>query len=199
MGLLTGKLPDTVVVNGMEYALNTDYRIAIRFEEMLLAGDGADEDVVRKALELFYPVVPPDLGQAVDFILWFYSGGKEGQNNGGPKTGAAYSFEEDDEYIYSAFLDQYGIDLQEVEYLHWWRFKAMFKALKDDNEIVKIIGYRGVKITSDMPDGQKKFYRDMKKRYRLKKVTREDEAMLTEVESILLGTGDLSELNKKRS
>ncbi|WP_242840658.1 Gp15 family bacteriophage protein [Clostridium hydrogeniformans] len=35
-------------------------------------------------------------------------------------------------------LDQYGADLQNVEYLHWWKFKA----LKEDNEIFKIMGYR---------------------------------------------------------
>ena len=45
----------------------------------------------------------------------------------------------DNDLIYSAFKDQYSIDLQEIEYLHWWKFKAMFDALKDDNKIVEIM------------------------------------------------------------
>ena len=39
----------------------------------------------------------------------------------------------DDDYIYSAFLSQYNIDLQDIKHLHWWKFKAMFKSLNEDN------------------------------------------------------------------
>lgn len=194
MGLLTEQLPKVATINGIEYDFQSDFRIAIQFETMIFSGSYSDEEKIIKSLELFYPVIPEDLEQAVNFIMWFYAGGKEEKKNGGSKSGAAYSFEEDDEYIYSAFLDQYGIDLQDVEYLHWWRFKAMFKALKEDNEIVKIIGYRGVKISSDMSSEQKKFYKEMKKRYELKKVSKEEEAKLKAVEEALLGKGDLSAL-----
>ncbi|WP_165442998.1 Gp15 family bacteriophage protein [Senegalia massiliensis] len=58
------------------------------------------------------------------------------------KADNIYSFEHDDEYIYSAFLDQYGIDLKDIKHLHWWKFKSPFKGLKEDNLICKIMRYR---------------------------------------------------------
>lgn len=194
MGLLTQQPPKEAVLDGIPYTFHTDFRTAIRFETMILSGEYSDEVKIQKALELFYPIIPGNIEEAVNYIIWFYAGGKKEKKAGGSDSGAAYSFEEDDEYIYSAFLDQYGIDLQEVEYLHWWRFKAMFKALKEDNEIVKIIGYRAVKISSDMTSEQKKFYKSMKKRYRLKKTTKEEDEKLSAVEAALLGNGDLSVL-----
>ena len=59
-----------------------------------------------------------------------------------------YSFEYDDGMIFAAFYDQYGIDLNDIEYLHWWKFKAMFDALKADNEIVKIMSYRATDLST---------------------------------------------------
>ncbi|MEG0309200.1 MAG: Gp15 family bacteriophage protein [Clostridium sp.] len=81
---------------------------------------------------------------------------KESKGTGKSAT-QIYSFEYDDDYLYSAFLDQYGVDLQDVEYLHWWKFKSMFKALKEDNEIVKIMGYRAITIDNKMSRDKRHF------------------------------------------
>ncbi|MBS4916067.1 MAG: hypothetical protein KHZ93_00595 [Clostridiales bacterium] len=42
------------------------------------------------------------------------------------------AFHVDDEYIYAAFLDQYGVDMQDVGPLRWWKFKAMFQGIKSE-------------------------------------------------------------------
>lgn len=52
-----------------------------------------------------------------------------------------YSYEFNDEYIYGAFYEQYGIDL-EYKKIHWWKFKSLLKSLKNNTEFVKIQGYR---------------------------------------------------------
>lgn len=115
MSLLTDPAPTTVSIAGAEVPINWDFRVSIRFEEMM-AGELPDEEKIGKALELYYPQVPAAIDQAVDRLLWFYAAGKDsepgkgGSGNGGP----IYSFDYDDEYIYSAFLDQYGVDLQDV-------------------------------------------------------------------------------------
>ena len=36
---------------------------------------------------------------------------------------------------------------QDIKYLHWWKFKAMFKSLKEDTEIVKIMRYRSMDLS----------------------------------------------------
>ena len=35
--------------------------------------------------------------------------------------------------------DRYHIDLQDIEYLHWWKFKALLRTLSSDLEFSKII------------------------------------------------------------
>src|SRR5699024_5091700 len=119
------------------YKINSDFRISILFELLMQDTSITDNEKIDIALELYYPEMPHDIIQAVEKMLWFYSCGKEQASNGNSnntegtnKADMIYSFEYDDEYIYSAFLDQYGIDLQDVEYLHWWKFRALFKSLK---------------------------------------------------------------------
>lgn len=160
MGILTNKLPLTITIDGVDYPINTDFRVAIEWE-LMLQKKLEDAVTINESLHLFYGAnIPPNINGALEKILWFYSGGKVVEKSGAEK---AYFFDTDEEYIYSAILDQYKVDITEIEYLHWWKFLAMFKSLKEDNEISKIIGYRSIKITNKMTDEQKKFYKEMKK------------------------------------
>ncbi len=175
MNILIDLLPDHVEIDGKKYSINTDFRISILFELLMQDRTILDSEKIYMALDLYYPQIPHNLEQAVDKMLWFYRCGKDDEDdsvrNGSPtgsgKASMIYSFEHDAEYIYSAFLDQYGIDLQDIEHLHWWKFRALFKGLKDDNLICKIMGYRSIEITNDMSDSEKKYYRKMKQIYAL--------------------------------
>ena len=174
MNILIDEVPEYVEIDGVEYKINTDFRIGIMFELLIQDNTFADMEKVEIALNLYYPEIPHDPIQALEKILWFYRCGKEYDaespqegTEGTTQQQAIYSFEHDAEYIYAAFLDQYGIDLQDIEHLHWWKFRALFKGLKEDNLIVKIMGYRAIKIDDSMTDSEKKFYRRMKKIYAL--------------------------------
>ena len=174
MNILIDVLPEYVEIDGIEYKINTDFRIGIMFELLIQDNTLTDMEKVEIALNLYYPEIPHDPIQALEKILWFYRCGKEYDaespqegTEGTTQQQAIYSFEHDAEYIYAAFLDQYGIDLQDIEHLHWWKFRALFKGLKEDNLIVKIMGYRAIKIDDSMTDSEKKFYRRMKKIYAL--------------------------------
>ncbi|WP_042265038.1 Gp15 family bacteriophage protein, partial [Clostridium butyricum] len=106
-----------------------------------------------------------------------------------------YSFKYDDEYIYSAFLDQYNIDLQDIDYLHWWKFKAMFKSLKSDNKIVEIMGYRNMDLNSIKDTDQKAFYKKMQDIYKLPEIINKDELEKQKaLEEALLNGGDISSI-----
>lgn len=169
--MLIDLLPTEIEIDGNRYSINSDFRTSILFEELMQSGEISQEDKGYMALELYYEEIPENISLAVEKMLWFYKCGKEekevksgvGSNN----QKQIYSFEYDDCYIYSAFLDQYRIDLQDIEYLHWWKFKAMFKSLKEDNKISKIMGYRAMTINDDMTDSEKKHYRELKNVYAL--------------------------------
>jgi hypothetical protein len=150
--LLIDTLPDTVMVDGREFFIRSDFRISIIFE--LLIGDTTltQQQKLEKTLQLYYEEIPANPDKAIEQVLDFYACGKQRKHSSGTKkkeiTSPIYSFEHDDGLIFSAFYDQYGIDLNDIEYLHWWKFRAMFDALKSDNEIVKIMSYRATDLSS---------------------------------------------------
>lgn len=194
MNLLIDRLPQSVVVNHLAYPINTDFRYSILFELLIMDPDLTEQEKIQQALKLYYPVIPMDLNEATEKLLWFYLCGKEPQQKGAENSGsrtAIYSFEYDDAYIYAAFMDQYHLDLQTAN-LHWWQFRTLFQGLKEDNQIVKIMGYRAMAITSDMTKGQKAFYTKMKQQYELPSLQLPQDETLTALEKILLGDGKVS-------
>ncbi len=200
MNILIDLLPDKVNIEGEDYEINSDFGTSILFELLMQDNELTDEDKIIQALELYYPIMPKNINEAVEKILWFYRCGKsetetKNKNKGIVKITQVYSYEYDDDYIYSSFLDQYGVDLQDIEYLHWWKFKAMFKALKEDNEIVKIMGYRAMDLGKIKDKEQKAYYKKMKDLYKIPtNISKDENEKLDEIEKILLNGGDLSKV-----
>lgn len=196
MNILIDLLPKEVNIEGEDYKINSDFRTSILFELLMQDNSINEEDKIIQALELYYPILPTDLNKAIEGILWFYRCGKdevETKNKGTGKSTNVYSYDYDDDYIYSAFLDQYNIDLQDVDYLHWWKFKAMFKALKEDNEIVKIMGYRAMDVNKIKDKEQKAHYTKMQELYKIP-IAKDERNKLDEINNILLNGGDVSKV-----
>ncbi|AUN11566.1 bacteriophage Gp15 family protein [Clostridium botulinum] len=196
MNMLIDLVPTTVEIDNKEYEINSNFRVSILFELLMQDNSISEEDKIIQALQLYYPVIPPNINEAVDKMLWFYRCGKDiaqSKGTGKGKSTQIYNFEYDDDYIYSAFLDQYGIDLQDIEYLHWWKFKAMFKALKQDNEIVKIMGYRSMDLSKIKDKEEKNYYRKMQELYKIP-IAKDEKDKLEEINNILLNGGDIGNL-----
>lgn len=190
-------LPETVEIDGAEYRINSDFRISILFELLMQDDEVGKRQKLIQGLKLYYPEIPQNMTEAVDKMIWFYRCGRETESDrsgsGGSGSKQVYSFEYDDDYIYAAFLEQYGIDLQDVEDLHWWKFRALFKALGEDTEFVKIMGYRSINITSTMSKEQREFYKKMQTVHALPIPDAEREANELLTEALLHG-GDLTGL-----
>lgn len=183
-------------VNRERYEIRTNFRTSILFE-LLMQDDCLDAKTkVYKGLNLYYPFIPADLSAAVDTALWFYRCGKEEttiQKRMASRRGKSqtYSFEHDDGLIYAAFLLAYNIDLQDIQYMHWWRFRFLFNSLPKDCEFVRAMEYRSVDINDKMSKEQKDFYKKMKRLYALPLSKAEDDRQ-TSIENALLNGGDLS-------
>lgn len=151
--LLIDTLPETVTVDGRDVFIRTDFRISIMFELLVSDTELSQKQKLQQMLLLYFDDIPDNTDEAVEQVLSFYACGKQGKKNSS-STGRneikspIYSFEYDDGLIFSAFYDQYGIDLNDIEHLHWWKFRAMFDALKEDNEIVKVMRYRATDLST---------------------------------------------------
>ena len=184
MNILIDLLPSSVKIDGTEYEINSDFRTSVLFSLLMEDDNLNEEEKVLQALNLYYPVVPDNLEEAIEQIKWFYSCGKLDNPIGNKKVRASskkvFDFEVDANYIYSAFMSQYNIDLQDIEELHWWKFKALLEGLKEDNKLSKIIEYRSVDLSKIKDKEQRKFYKDMQKQYSLNKESKEDLKLLEE-------------------
>ncbi|MGX8834932.1 bacteriophage Gp15 family protein [Amedibacillus sp. YH-ame6] len=177
MNILLNRFPDKVSIQEVDYVIHTDFRIGIQFEMMMLQSSLSDMDKIVQSLALYYPIYPQDIMKAMEQVLWFYNCGESFKNNENKKSSGSneqiFSYEQDQYMIYTAFLLYYQIDLNEIEYLHWWKFKQLFNELPDEAKIKKVMMYRSIHINSNMSKEQKQFYADMKSIYRLKNTQNE--------------------------
>lgn len=93
-----------------------------------------------------------------------YQDDLEDEEEGQQKRGKpVFSFSEDAGCIYAAFREAYGIDLQQIDYMHWWEFRSLFDWLPDGTEIKQRIMYRSIDPGT---------IRDKDERKRIKKIQR---------------------------
>lgn len=203
MNLLIDGLPDSVEIGGQTVEISTDFRTGILFEEALRDVTLSDVDKINTAMALYYrgkvfPLV--DVPEALDRLLWFYrcgedpeeTAGSDEDEEGGRSIEPSFSYEYDAEYIYAAFLQVYKIDLAR-QTLHWWQFRALFKALPEDTQMMKIIGYRTMKIPAKLPKEQKQFYQRMKRLYRLP-ASEDRQQLESDLSDLLMNGGNPSAL-----
>ncbi len=177
--LLINKLP-YYTDSGLR--IRTDFRESIKFELLMQDKTIEDDKKIRMILNLYYynPENIEDVKKALEEIVWFYKGGDKienkisGRNENNNKK-QIYSYEFDAEYIYSAFMQQYKIDLNSIKYLHWWKFRALFTNLSEDVLFSKIMQYRAVELSSIKDKEMKKFYKKMKRIYALPDMRTEEE------------------------
>lgn len=157
--IMFNKLPYFVILQKIKYKINVDFRNMISFENIIQDRSVSEYEKIEYALRHFYPVFFYEdnynkllkntqlYKEACEKLIWFYKCGREDYHKVSKCSKETvskrqiFSYEYDDEYIYSAFYQEYGIDLS-YEKVHWWKFKALLKSLKSNVEFVKIQGYR---------------------------------------------------------
>lgn len=168
-------LSDSVTIGDSRYDINTDFLVWIEIEHLFF--DKTCDECIRlaKILTLAYPILPPDPFQAVRGIMWFYSGGKyKDDEDSKPASNLPYyDLTEDFDYVWGAFMAEFGIDLAQCN-MHWWKFKALLACLSDECKFSKIVGYRSMDTSSIKDKDLKGFYEKMKKRFRLSRTLDED-------------------------
>ena len=170
--ILLDRLPE-FTKNGLK--IRTDFRESIKFELLMQDNNIDEKNKIELALNLYYYDLSKitNIEQAINDIIWFYTCGKHKNNVDSNKkeendnNKQIYSYEFDDEYIYSAFLEQYNIDLNNIKYLHWWKFKALMNSLNENTQFCKIMSYRIIDLSKIKNKDEKTYYSKLKKIYSL--------------------------------
>lgn len=178
------------------FPIDSDFQIGIQIMQALEDEELTQQEQIETALSLLFlhkdkegnPLSLPDVQTAVDGLMWFLFGWNHDNNlkSGGEKVTDWYI---DQWRIYSAFRQQYGINLNDLgmhcvgykisnnkkiypiykeNKLHFWEFMALLTTLPDDCSYARIADIRAKKITSKMSKEERETYEKLKNIYSLK-------------------------------
>ena len=85
------------------------------------------------------------------------------QNNRKSSTKHILSYFHDSPYILGAFLQIYRINLRNIDYMHWYEFRALLDVLPEDTPIKKRMSYRAINISSIKDKAEKKRIKDIQR------------------------------------
>jgi len=159
---------DRVQINGEEFLINTDFAVWIEIEQLLMNQKKDNCERMVGILSLAFPCLPPDPVGAMEQVMCFYAGGRmpDSRADASEMRNVAFDLKKDFEYIYAAFLSEYGIDLQKTQ-MHWWQFRKLLFCLGDDCKFSKIVSFRCMDTSKIKNREVKSFYEKMKRKYRL--------------------------------
>lgn len=136
-------LPDSLEVDGVEWPIETDFRVWLRWVTDVDEHGVAMPYVFEESAQGGY-AMPPGTS-------WVAAA--QGFASARPTTPMQRKGQErvfdlvlDGDYIVGAFQQAYGIDLTEPSCkLHWWRFMALLHSIPGSTRLSEIMGYRGWK------------------------------------------------------
>lgn len=197
--------PDAIIFKGKKINLTLSFDIVLRAFELLEDDDFTNPEkwvlLARMFAENEEDLNDMDFNDITVFVNAVFnnfineSEDKEeeqapadGEATEAPADEAIFDFVEDAEYIYSAFLFDYNIDLLEQQgKMHWRKFKALFKGLSSKSRFKEIIEIRTAEVpkaTKDNKDEIAKIKR-LKRAFALKKNQKSAEAAVAALDAKL--------------
>lgn len=161
---LSRKLTDTLVIDDKEFPLNLSFDNVLRLFEMwrdedipefvkphfgvrILTGETLEDFTVEEMSEIFNEVFEEhiSLSTVEDNHVEYDLAGNPMKTtaSSGKQEQAPYDIRYDGDYIYSSFLQAYGIDLFDVQgELHWRKFNALLSGLPEGTKLMEVIKIR---------------------------------------------------------
>lgn len=119
-------LPEIVISDdGNKYEIDADFRTVLRCMRVCDDPDLDPHDALYLIVMWFFRgVYTPDAASL--FFRFIHSG--SGECDG---EEAKMDFEQDADAIYASFMMDYGIDLIDIPFLHWYKFRALLSGLSE--------------------------------------------------------------------
>jgi len=176
MNLLIDKFPKSVEVGGKKYDIETDFRACLK---IMLAFEDQDLTDLEKRLIMIsriYKGTPPDSPEAFEKAIWFLNCGKINNSEESDNT-RLYSFEKDAEYIYSGIRQTHGIDLESVDYMHWWKFTILFMSIDETCFFNKLVALRSKKLKGKLSKEESIYCNEIHEIIELPQIVSSEEAV----------------------
>lgn len=169
------------LVNNNKYKINTDFRVALKCNEVSESNVSQEE----KALAIIYLLFGDeglnnsnDWEKLLKVALKYLSVNRE--NNSQENKEANISFVEDWGYIQASFFSDYKIDLSK-EKMHWWKFYDLMCGLTEKCIINRVRFVRDFDISQIKDPKEKEKWIKQKQQVALKKEKTQEEKRLDEL------------------
>lgn len=151
MNILCETFPNSIIADGREYKILTDFREWLRFADMVSAKELDDRE--KMTLMELWLITPTVMTDAIVRALYdFYHARKiapeppESDGEQPVQRPPLFDWKIDARFLLGDFRRYYGVDLLTAE-MHWWEFMALFAALPDDSVCAKRITYRNTDLS----------------------------------------------------
>lgn len=147
------KFPEYVVIDGKKYRIITDFREYIKLLELLRDEQIETSDKYYLIMQWFLDIPKASFKKCLDALANFMTMESEQEESTEDNEGKAeskkqvLSYTQDAPFILSGFLECYGIDLQQVDYMHWWKFQILIEGMNEDCELKKRMSYRSIDVS----------------------------------------------------
>ena len=181
---MIGKLPKTLEVSGVEYPINSDFRVALLIFVALNDVELSNYEKIIVTLECLYETTPEDTEKAYEKAIWFLDGGNIPKSKKAPKK--LMDWEQDESLIFPAVNKVAGYETREKDYLHWWSFLGMFNEI-GEGLYSQVMNIRAKKVKNKkLEKWEREFYNDHKELVDLqKKYTAEEQEEMDKINKIL--------------
>ena len=173
--------PRFAQVKEKKYKINTDFRIALKCNQIATDGNIADEE---RALAIIYLLYgdeglnnSQDWEDLIQIALKFLKCGKQEVNN---EEEVDMDFEQDWNYIQTSFFYDYNIDLTQTE-IHWWQFYDLMVGLSEKCILNRVRFVRTYDISQIKDSKEKQKWIKQKELVALKKEKSSEEKRLDEI------------------
>jgi hypothetical protein len=117
----------------------------------------------------------PSTAEAVVVALDYLAGPPSDDEKPSKAVAPSFDYFQDAKLIGAAFQQAYGLGLDEITSMHWWRFLSLVEGLPANTRFMEVIGIRTMEIKSKDSAEEKARKRRMKKAVALKDTRTEEE------------------------
>ena len=175
MNALLTKFPTKIRIDDIDYEINSDYKnclkIILAYEDESLMSSEQNYIMLKR----LYKIIPENIEEAIEKGIKFLNCGEEKKNTITDADKRVYSFEKDSKFIYSAVKQTHDVDLESIEFLHWWKFVFLFMDVNKDCTFSYLISLRSKKAKGKLDEYEKKAWFSMREIVDLDYVSPEDE------------------------
>lgn len=121
---MVGVLPTSLRIDGRDYKIRTDFRVALLIFQALNDTSLSDYAKANIYMQSLYEEIPENTEEAFKQGAWFLDGGDRPQSKQSPKK--LIDWEQDEHIMFPAINKVAGYETRSADYVHWWTFLGFF-------------------------------------------------------------------------